>query len=62
MFRTRPEPISPARLPVRSKFGVVGKRGVGRLAERSAFGERAQERRAARRQRADFHVEIAAGR
>ena len=56
--RTRPEPISPARLPVRSKSGMVGQRRIGRRAERLAFGEREQERGAARRQRSDLHVEI----
>src|SRR5260370_9825148 len=39
---------------------IVGKRRFGRLAERPACGEREQEYRATRRQRADFHLEIGA--
>ena len=40
------------------EIGVVGERGRRRVAERRPAGEREQERRAARRQRAYFDVEM----
>ena len=54
---TAPRRSSPPRWRL-IEGGVIGERGVGSHAERSAVSERAQERGTARRQEADLHVEI----